>query len=101
MNKNETLFNEMEQAYMECGEHCRRVADLVLAFCNFLNIDKDATGDIHTAALFHDIGKLSVPETICENQVRFLPTNGLLWSSMHTSVPHISKAEASPKRYVV
>ena len=51
MNKNETLFNEMEQAYTECGEHCRRVADLVLAFCNFLNIDKDTTGDIHTAAL--------------------------------------------------
>lgn len=83
MTKEETLFNEMEQSYLECGEHCRRVADLALAFCHFLNIDKETAGDIHTAALFHDIGKLSIPDAICEKPSSLSPEE---WALMEQHV---------------
>lgn len=64
--RDENTIALMREAYAECGEHCQRVADLVDDFCRYLNLDDNARNTIYTAALFHDIGKLSVPETICK-----------------------------------
>ena len=64
--RDENAIALMRESYAECGEHCQRVANLVKDFCCYLNLDDNTRATIHTAALFHDIGKLSVPETICK-----------------------------------
>lgn len=59
------IFEKMEKDYRECGEHCKRVANLVAAYCDFLCIDRVEAEEITTAATFHDIGKLGIPAEIC------------------------------------
>lgn len=59
------IFEKLERDYLECGEHCKRVADLVEAFCAFLSIEPATAEEITTAAKFHDIGKLGIPAEIC------------------------------------
>lgn len=67
MNKRDkNVFDIMRKAYAECGEHCQRVADMADAFCKYMKLDDETRETIRTAAMFHDIGKLSVPETICK-----------------------------------
>lgn len=71
MNKRDkNVFDMMRKAYAECGEHCQRVADMADAFCKYMKLDDETREAIRTAAMFHDIGKLSVPETICKKPSR-------------------------------
>ena len=50
------------------GGHSQRVSDMALEVCKILNLDKNETEKIHSAAHLHDIGKIGVPDAVLQKQ---------------------------------
>ena len=77
------IFEMLQIAYAECGEHCFRVAQLAEEFCGFLQLDTEMIATIKQAALFHDVGKLSIPECILDKPTKLSDTE---WETMKKHV---------------
>ncbi len=45
-------------------EHSKRVTEICREFVNYLRLDKTSTENLITAASFHDIGKIGIPDSI-------------------------------------
>ena len=53
---------EARDAYT--ADHARSIADLAVDLGRTLHLDEDELRDVHYGALFHDIGKIAVPDAI-------------------------------------
>lgn len=58
------LAEEVEKKDMYTHSHIQRVRDYALKIANKLNLSKEMTENIVYAALFHDIGKINVPDDV-------------------------------------
>lgn len=59
-----TLAKEVEIKDMYTHSHIQRVRDYALKIANKLNLTKEMTENIVFAALFHDIGKVNIPDEV-------------------------------------
>jgi putative nucleotidyltransferase with HDIG domain len=59
-----TLAQEVEKKDIYTHNHIQRVRDYSLKIANKLNLSKEMTENIVFAALFHDIGKVNVPDEV-------------------------------------
>lgn len=68
MNRAELLLSCLKDKHLKTYEHSCRVADLTLETGEFLGLENNNLQKLVTAAKFHDIGKLLVPNIILNNQ---------------------------------
>jgi putative two-component system response regulator len=58
------LVTALQAKHDYTGEHSRRVADVAIALARTLDLEEDDVAAIELAALFHDIGKIGIRDTI-------------------------------------
>jgi len=58
------LVRLIEAKEGECPGHCHRVASLAASLAAHLGLDQGQIEDVHTTAMIHDLGKLTVPDEI-------------------------------------
>lgn len=58
------LLNSVGRWDAQTAVHCRRVADLATVLARSMNLSNDRTRLVQTAALLHDVGKITVPVAI-------------------------------------
>lgn len=58
------FFGLIEKKSDFVGQHCLRVSQMSRKFSLYLNLSLEQTSEIEIGALLHDIGKMSLPDTI-------------------------------------
>ncbi|MDD4565106.1 MAG: HD-GYP domain-containing protein [Eubacteriales bacterium] len=61
--------------------HSRRVSDMALRTCFFMDLGNDVTDKIHIASHLHDIGKIGIPDAILNKAGKL---NELEWEAIKT-----------------
>lgn len=51
--------------------HSEKVTEYAVAICRLLYLDKDYTETVRLASLFHDYGKIGVPDSVLKKKDRF------------------------------
>ena len=75
--KNAELYDDQENLILalsqiienkseHTGQHVRRVAEYTEVLCRSLGYNEEESWKISLAAMMHDVGKIMLPETICE-----------------------------------
>jgi putative nucleotidyltransferase with HDIG domain len=67
------MIGLVEQRLPEYGAYSQRVADYAAAVGSAMGLGDDELDDLRTSALLHDVGMLSVPETILTTPRRLEP----------------------------
>jgi putative nucleotidyltransferase with HDIG domain len=67
-----TFTSLLEKRDEFMGSHSKRVAASCLAVCRKLDLRDNVRGDIETAALLHDIGKIVIPDSILRKMTNFI-----------------------------
>ncbi|MEG0872749.1 MAG: HD domain-containing protein [Clostridia bacterium] len=62
------LLNTVEAKDHYTEEHSRRVSALAVLFGKFLNLQETQINNLRTAGLFHDIGKIGIPDSILQKE---------------------------------
>ncbi len=79
----EALQKTLRESSYETEQHSVRVENLSLAIAKNLKLPKSQYQDLKLLALFHDIGKISVPKELLEKPAKLTPEEKQIMS-MHT-----------------
>jgi len=60
----EVLARSLEMRDMDTEEHSRRVTDLTVRLAKKMEVTEDELESIYRGALLHDIGKISIPDSV-------------------------------------
>jgi HD-GYP domain-containing protein (c-di-GMP phosphodiesterase class II) len=63
----EALGNTLTAKHPETEMHSKRVTAFAIAICRSMRLSKDETQEIAWGAFLHDIGKITIPDSILEN----------------------------------
>lgn len=123
--ENARLYNELEQSYSETLEalihaldlkdqetqfHSRRVVEFTVLLAKTMHVDPDEIVHVRRAALLHDIGKMSIPDSILQKTGPLTAEERILLEDhpryafeMMAGIPFLAKAAdivlASHERY--
>lgn len=80
--RTQTLLNNAgslgECQRQQTGPHCRAVKDIAVAIGSSLALDAPSLRELELASLFHDVGKLVVPEQLLAKPASLTPDERLL-----------------------
>lgn len=60
----QALTSSMEARDLNTEYHCDRIQELSVSFARLLNLSQEVINDLHLLALFHDLGKVDIPDSI-------------------------------------
>jgi response regulator RpfG family c-di-GMP phosphodiesterase len=73
LNTISALVTALQAKHDYTGEHSRRVADVAIALARSLDLGDEETRAIELAALFHDIGKIGIRDTVLNKTGHLTP----------------------------
>jgi diguanylate cyclase (GGDEF)-like protein len=107
------LYRRLDQAYLGTAEalaaaleakddytadHARSIADLAVAVGRELDLDEEALRDLRYGAVFHDIGKIAIPDAILNkagpltpDEFEVIKTHPIVGEQILAPVPFLSK----------
>lgn len=68
------LLNTISAKDNYTKDHSQNVSKLCVMFANYLNLSEDDVENLRIAALFHDIGKIGIPDNILQKEGKLTDT---------------------------
>ena len=68
------LLNTISAKDNYTKDHSQNVSKLCVMFANYLNLSEDDVENLRIAALFHDIGKIGIPDSILQKEGKLTDT---------------------------
>ena len=68
------LLNTISAKDNYTKDHSQNVSKLCVMFANYLNLSEDDIENLRIAALFHDIGKIGIPDNILQKEGKLTDT---------------------------
>lgn len=68
------LLNTISAKDNYTKDHSQNVSKLCIMFANYLNLSEDDVENLRIAALFHDIGKIGIPDNILQKEGKLTDT---------------------------
>ncbi len=96
-SQQDTISAFVETMQTNCPDtarHCKNVKHLAVSIAQYLELDDETTEKIRTAALLHDIGKITIPQEILQKPDKL---NDAEWAVMRHH-PAVSEQILSPVR---